>query len=140
METGRPGFRLHGAHENLRIQRRGRASHVKALSGISSIIRTVDAVRPFGGLHRPHWAIPEVAWSWKRTSCWERTDTHPFDPKGITIMTKALIKLQQLRSEKGATAVEYGLMVALIAIVIIAAVIILGTNLSTLFNTVGTAV
>jgi pilus assembly protein Flp/PilA len=55
-------------------------------------------------------------------------------------MTKALIKLQQLRSEKGATAVEYGLMVALIAIVIIAAVILLGTNLSTLFNAVGTSV
>ena len=51
-------------------------------------------------------------------------------------MTKALIKLQQLRSEKGATAVEYGLMVALIAIVIIAAVILLGTRLSSLFSQV----
>ncbi len=37
------------------------------------------------------------------------------------------------RAEKGATAVEYGLMVALIAIVIITAVVILGTNLSSLF-------
>ena len=55
-------------------------------------------------------------------------------------MTKALIKLQQLRSEKGATAVEYGLMVALIAIVIIVAVALLGTNLSTLFNEVATSV
>lgn len=55
-------------------------------------------------------------------------------------MTKALIKLQQLRSEKGATAVEYGLMVALIAIVIIIAVALLGTNLSTLFNKVATSV
>lgn len=55
-------------------------------------------------------------------------------------MTKALIKLQQLRSEKGATAVEYGLMVALIAIVIIVAVALLGGNLSTLFNTVATSV
>ncbi len=55
-------------------------------------------------------------------------------------MTKALIKLQQLRSEKGATAVEYGLMVALIAIVIIVAVALLGTNLSTLFNKVATSV
>ena len=36
--------------------------------------------------------------------------------------------------EEGATAVEYGLMVALIAIVIIAAVTLLGTNLSSLFN------
>ncbi|KQV72759.1 pilus assembly protein [Nocardioides sp. Root122] len=35
--------------------------------------------------------------------------------------------------EKGATAVEYGLMVALIAIVIIGAVTLLGNNLSALF-------
>ena len=37
-------------------------------------------------------------------------------------------------SQHGATSVEYGLMVALIAIVIIVAVKLLGTNLSTLFN------
>ena len=59
-------------------------------------------------------------------------------------MTKALIKvqfkIQELRSEKGATAVEYGLMVALIAIVIIVAVALLGTNLSSLFNTVASSV
>ena len=36
--------------------------------------------------------------------------------------------------EEGATAVEYGLMVALIAIVIITAVTLLGTNLTALFN------
>ena len=39
-------------------------------------------------------------------------------------------------SEKGATAVEYGLMVALIAVVIIVAVIALGENLSTVFSNV----
>jgi pilus assembly protein Flp/PilA len=44
------------------------------------------------------------------------------------------------RDGEGATAVEYGLMVALIAIVIIAAVTILGTNLSTKFESVATAV
>lgn len=38
--------------------------------------------------------------------------------------------------ESGATAVEYGLMVALIAVVIIAAVALLGTNLSTRFTNV----
>ena len=52
-------------------------------------------------------------------------------------MTKALVKLQSLRSEKGATAVEYGLMVALIAIVIIAAVAIVGDNLNVVFTEVG---
>ena len=38
--------------------------------------------------------------------------------------------------ENGATAVEYGLMVALIAIVIITAVALVGTNLKTVFSTV----
>ncbi|WP_392544887.1 Flp family type IVb pilin [Oryzobacter telluris] len=55
-------------------------------------------------------------------------------------MTSALVKLQTAlkhrRGEEGATAVEYGLMVALIAIVIIAAVILLGTRLSSLFEQV----
>ena len=45
-----------------------------------------------------------------------------------------------VRGEKGATAVEYGLMVALIAIVIIAAVTLLGGNLSGLFNNVASSV
>jgi pilus assembly protein Flp/PilA len=38
------------------------------------------------------------------------------------------------KDESGATAVEYGLMVALIAVVIIAAVRLLGTNLQNTFN------
>ena len=44
------------------------------------------------------------------------------------------------RDDRGATAVEYGLMVALIAVVIIAAVTLLGKNLSTLFNNVATSI
>jgi pilus assembly protein Flp/PilA len=56
-------------------------------------------------------------------------------------MTKALIKLQsKLRKEDGATAVEYGLMVALIAIVIIVAVAALGKNLSNLFSVAANSV
>jgi len=43
-------------------------------------------------------------------------------------------------SDRGATAVEYGLMVALIAAVIIAAVMLLGTNLNTLFGSVASQV
>jgi pilus assembly protein Flp/PilA len=42
------------------------------------------------------------------------------------------------REEKGATAVEYGLMVGLIAVVIIAAVTTLGTELKDLFTGIGT--
>jgi len=44
------------------------------------------------------------------------------------------------KDESGATAVEYGLMVALIAVVIIAAVTTLGTNLSDKFTEVSGAV
>ena len=40
------------------------------------------------------------------------------------------------RDEEGATAVEYGLMAALIAAVIIAAVTSIGTNLTAVFNSV----
>lgn len=43
-------------------------------------------------------------------------------------------------SEAGATAVEYGLMVALIAVVVIVAVTLLGENLSALFQTVAVKV
>jgi pilus assembly protein Flp/PilA len=50
-------------------------------------------------------------------------------------------RLAQLRGEdRGVTSVEYGLMVALIAIVIIAAVTLLGKNLSTLFQNVAGAI
>ena len=43
------------------------------------------------------------------------------------------------RSDRGATAVEYGLMVALIAAVIIGAVTAIGVNLNALFTTVAGA-
>jgi len=41
-----------------------------------------------------------------------------------------------MREDEGATAPEYGLMVALIAVVIIGAVTLLGTNLRGTFNQV----
>ena len=45
-----------------------------------------------------------------------------------------------IKDESGATAIEYGLIVALIAVVIIAAVTALGTNISTQFTKVATAI
>lgn len=45
-----------------------------------------------------------------------------------------------VKEEDGATAVEYGLMVSLIAVVIIASVTLIGTNLATRFGTVATAI
>jgi pilus assembly protein Flp/PilA len=41
-----------------------------------------------------------------------------------------------LRDEDGATAIEYGLIAALIAVAAIAAFQLVGTNLSAIFNTV----
>jgi pilus assembly protein Flp/PilA len=43
------------------------------------------------------------------------------------------------KNESGATAIEYGLIAALIAVVIIGAVTAVGTNLSTTFTTVSTS-
>ena len=51
------------------------------------------------------------------------------------------IELQRLegRNDRGATAVEYGLLVGLIAVVIIVAVTALGGKLNGLFTTIGNA-
>jgi pilus assembly protein Flp/PilA len=53
----------------------------------------------------------------------------------MTIMLMNDIKAK--RDERGATAVEYGLMVALIAVAIIIAVRALGTSLTGLFTSIG---
>jgi pilus assembly protein Flp/PilA len=45
-----------------------------------------------------------------------------------------------IRDDEGATMVEYGLLVAFIAMVALVAVKVLGTSLSTLFNTVAGSV
>ncbi len=44
------------------------------------------------------------------------------------------------QDEGGASAVEYGLLVALIAVVIISAVTLLGTNLSTTFTSAANSI
>ena len=52
---------------------------------------------------------------------------------------KTLARIYRFRkSQDGATAIEYGLIAALIAVVIIAAVTTVGTDLNTVFTTVGT--
>ena len=48
--------------------------------------------------------------------------------------------LKFFRDDSGATAIEYGLIAAGIAVVIIAAVQLVGTNLNGTFNTVASAV
>jgi pilus assembly protein Flp/PilA len=48
------------------------------------------------------------------------------------------IKTRLFKEEKGATAVEYGIMVALIAVVIIAAITVLGTEINEAFTDIVT--
>ena len=45
-----------------------------------------------------------------------------------------------VKDEDGATMVEYGLMVALIAVVVAVAAAVLGNDISTLFTNVGTSI
>ena len=47
--------------------------------------------------------------------------------------------LRFAKDESGVTAIEYGLISSLIAVVIITAVTLIGTNLTTKFNAVATA-
>ncbi len=51
-------------------------------------------------------------------------------------MTKFVTRF--VKNESGATAIEYGLIVALIAVVIITAVTTLGTKLNTAFTAINT--
>ena len=66
--------------------------------------------------------------------------------KGIEMLSRIVkfqVRVAALRSDRrdrGATAVEYGLMVALIAVVVIVAVTFLGKQVSGLFQDVGTKV
>jgi pilus assembly protein Flp/PilA len=62
----------------------------------------------------------------------------------LQVFTGLQVWMHDLRTraaeERGATAVEYALMVALIAAVIIVAVKLIGTNASEKFNEVGTKI
>lgn len=62
---------------------------------------------------------------------------HNFKKKEISLMYE-LVKF--LKGEEGVTAVEYGLLAALIAVVIIAAVTLLGGNLAAIFNQIANAI
>jgi pilus assembly protein Flp/PilA len=61
-------------------------------------------------------------------------------------MLKYVVYIQNLvtrplyRDDRGASAVEYGLLVALIAAVIVTAVTLIGTNLTSVFNKVANSI
>ncbi len=50
------------------------------------------------------------------------------------LCTRAVVFARRLRSEEGATAVEYALMIALIALVIVAAVAALGQSTNAVYE------
>ena len=54
--------------------------------------------------------------------------------------SKSVIRWLRLDDERGVTAIEYGLIATLVALVIIAGVTLLGTGLNTMFNDIATAV
>jgi pilus assembly protein Flp/PilA len=58
----------------------------------------------------------------------------------LSLYTQLQNRLSDLRNERGASAVEYGLLVALIAVVIITAVTLLGGNLDAIFNKIAEAI
>ena len=59
---------------------------------------------------------------------------------GYEIYTYALIWLKSLiKKDEGVTAIEYGLIAALIAVVIIVAITLVGTELKTTFTSISTA-
>jgi pilus assembly protein Flp/PilA len=62
--------------------------------------------------------------------------------KTLAIKAHMLVlqKQAEMKSDRGATAVEYGLIVALIAVVVIVAVALLGNNLLGVFNKVASSV
>ena len=48
--------------------------------------------------------------------------------------------LKFVRSESGATAIEYGLIAALVAVVIIAGLTLVGNDLNTMFNSISSKI
>ncbi|MCU1518660.1 MAG: pilus assembly protein [Pseudarthrobacter sp.] len=57
-----------------------------------------------------------------------------FNRLAATLHTLGFTVQSRLRNEKGATAVEYGLMVALIAVVLVVGVGAFGSSLNTFFS------
>jgi|SRR5580692_2469684 pilus assembly protein Flp/PilA len=52
-------------------------------------------------------------------------------------LSRAIARALLIESERGVTAIEYGLIASLIALAIITAVTLVGTNLTGLFNYIG---
>ena len=66
--------------------------------------------------------------------------TRKSEPPVDLYILKTWLEAKLVRDEKGASMVEYGLLVALIAVVAIVAVRFLGGNVSSKFSQVGSAI
>lgn len=55
----------------------------------------------------------------------------------MNTVSKNIAKFLSIDSEKGVTAIEYGLIASLVAIAIIVGITLVGTNLNGLFNFIG---
>ena len=71
---------------------------------------------------------------------WGRLKLPPFGLSDAKESAMLRIAKRFIADESGATAIEYGLIVALIAVVIISAVTTLGTNLNTTLSKAGSAI
>ena len=58
----------------------------------------------------------------------------------LVVKTQSVLNSRIARDETGATAVEYGLIVGLIAVAIVAVLVLLGPHLALLFTTVDNSV
>jgi pilus assembly protein Flp/PilA len=58
---------------------------------------------------------------------------------GLTTLVQSLLARMAVRDENGQALVEYGLLVGLIAVVCIAAITLLGTQIQGFFNTITAA-
>ena len=61
--------------------------------------------------------------------------------KNMLLLSKFIKKIKNLKKNKsGATAIEYGLIAALVSVVLIGALTTLGTNIRSTFNTVASSI
>src|SRR5260370_11604385 len=79
------------------------------------------------------WYAPACAFDYACCGCFGLNSTN------LRIRPMKALMFRFARDESGVTAIEYGLIAALIAVVIIVAVTTVGTDLSKVFNTVATS-
>jgi pilus assembly protein Flp/PilA len=111
-----------------------RANSTSNTSAYRAQVATSIADCSFGFTSRKHLRpnFPRVRLKCSRT--WRGGANHEWEMSHMNMFKRFL------KDESGATAIEYGLIAALIAVAIITVVGTIGTNLSTTFQTIGTEI